>query len=80
MHHDAPVIGFSVLVMKLNEETPFANYVREFLNEREASNRYPSVTANETLRSDWIINELDGWLQNQVIFLSSRMYAMNLYI
>jgi len=67
-------------VMKLNEETPFANYFRVFLNKKEASNRCSSVTANETLRSDWTINELDGWLQNQVIFLSSRMYAMNLNI
>jgi len=52
--------------MKLNEGTLFANFAREFLNEREAPNRcYPS-TANEALRSDLIINELDGWLRNQV--------------
>ena len=52
MHHDAPLIGLPFLVMKLNEETHFANYVREFLNEREASNQCSSVTENETLRSD----------------------------
>ncbi|KAJ8423196.1 hypothetical protein Cgig2_019238 [Carnegiea gigantea] len=28
-----------------------------------------NVTANDTLRSDWIINELDGWLQNQVEYI-----------
>jgi len=28
MRHDVPLIEFSFLVMKLNEETPFANYVR----------------------------------------------------
>jgi len=48
----------------------FVDYVREFLNQREASNQGSSVTVNETLRSDWIINELEGWLQKQVTFLS----------
>jgi len=42
----------------------FVDYVMEFLKQMEASNQSSSIIVNETIRSDWILNELDGWLQN----------------